>query len=42
MQNIIDLGLLPKNFLDGLYALTTYMPDLGSEIFVNVKKKQSN
>jgi SAM-dependent methyltransferase len=42
MQNIIDLGLLPKNFLDGLYALTTYMPDLGSEIFVNVKKRQSN
>jgi SAM-dependent methyltransferase len=38
MQNIIDLDLLPKNFLDGLYAMTSYMPDFGSEIFVNVKK----
>lgn len=42
MQNIIDLDFLPKNFLDGLYAMTSYMPDLGSEIFVNVKNNQSN
>ena len=27
------------NILDALYDMIEYMPDLGSEIFINVKKK---
>jgi SAM-dependent methyltransferase len=42
MQNILDLNLLPKNFLDGLYAMASIIPDLGAEIFVNVKKEKNN
>ena len=42
MQKIIDINLLPKKFLEGLYGMISYIPDLGSEIYVNVKKVKDN
>ena len=42
MQKIIDINLLPKVFLEGLYGMISYIPDLGSEIYVNVKKVKDN
>lgn len=39
MQKCIDLGIIDSRLLDGLYELIEYMPDLGSEIFVNCRLK---
>lgn len=38
MKQLMDIGILNKNLLDGLYNMTKYMPDMGSEIFIEVKK----
>ena len=39
MQKMIDAGILTDKMLDGFYKMEKYMPELCSEIFVNVKKK---
>jgi len=39
MYSILNEGIINKNILDGLNNMTKYMPELGSEIFVNVKLK---
>lgn len=38
MYKIFQNGILKENVLDGLYNIVKYMPELGSEIFVNCKK----
>ena len=35
MSRITDNNIIDKKILDGLFGMTTYFPDLGSEIFVN-------
>lgn len=39
MQQCLENGIIDKKILDGLYKMVEYMPDLGSEIFVNCKVK---
>ena len=39
MANMIEHNIIDEKVLDGLYRLTKYMPDLGSEIFINFKLK---
>ncbi len=39
MQNMINANLITEQMLDGFYKMERYMPELGSEIFVNIKKK---
>ena len=39
MQNMINSNLLTEQMLDGFYKMEKYIPGLGSEIFVNIKKK---
>ena len=36
MQSIIDNKIFPSDLLDGLDKMISYMPNMGSEIFVNV------
>lgn len=38
MQQMIDERLLTEEMLDGLYKMEKYVPELGSEIYVNIKK----
>ncbi|MCB0429381.1 MAG: methyltransferase domain-containing protein [Flavobacteriales bacterium] len=38
MKQLMDTGIADERMLDGLYAMTKYMPDMGSEIFVNLKR----
>ena len=38
MQNMLDAKLLTNEMLDGLYNMTKYLPNFGSEVFVNFKK----
>ncbi len=35
MQDCIEAGIISEQILDGLYNLVSYVPDLGSELFVN-------
>jgi len=35
MEQLINTGILTREILDGLFGMTKYYPDLGSEIFVN-------
>lgn len=35
MQQLLDNKIINKNLLDGLYGMTKYIPDIGSEIFIN-------
>ena len=42
MQELIDAGLLTDKIIDGLMAMTKYMPNLGAEIYVNAKIFESN
>ncbi len=39
MQRMLDDGIIDERILDGLYNLINYLPDLGSEIYVNAVKK---
>jgi ubiquinone/menaquinone biosynthesis C-methylase UbiE len=39
MQNMLNAGLMTEAMLDGLYKMERYVPEIGSEIFVNIKKK---
>jgi hypothetical protein len=39
MQNMININLITEKMLDGFYKMERYLPELGSEIFVNIKKK---
>jgi len=39
MQRMLDDGLLTTQILEGFYKMEKYVPDLGSEIFVNVRKR---
>ena len=36
MKSLLDTGILNKNILDGLFNMSKYIPDYGSEIFMNV------
>ena len=38
MAQLQDLGLLDERMLDGLYGLARHLPDMGSEIFVNLRR----
>ena len=38
MEHLMDIGLLTNEILDGLYSMQKYMPNLGSEIFIEAKK----
>ena len=38
MEYLMDIGLLTNEMLDGLYSMQKYMPNLGSEIFIEAKK----
>lgn len=42
MQEMIDHNILTDEMLDGLYKMEKYVPDLGSEIYVNIKRKPLN
>lgn len=42
MQKLVDIGVLDSSILDGLYHLIKYMPDLGAEIYVNVKRSNDD
>ena len=37
MQHLVDTGFMGKNMLDGLDGLTRFLPDMGSEIWVNLQ-----
>lgn len=39
MQNMINLNLITDLMLEGFYKMERYLPEFGSEIFVNIKKK---
>ncbi len=38
MQDMINAGLITEQMLNGFYKMERYLPNLGSEIFVNIKK----
>jgi hypothetical protein len=38
MAELIERGFLTPQMLDGLYALERYLPEFGSEIFVNARR----
>jgi 2-polyprenyl-3-methyl-5-hydroxy-6-metoxy-1,4-benzoquinol methylase len=38
MQKMIDLQIIDLNVIEGLYNMLQHMPELGSEIFLNLKK----
>ena len=38
MKQLMDIGFLTNKMLDGLYAMQKYMPNLGSEIFIEAKR----
>ncbi len=37
MYNMLKAGIINENILDGFYKMEKYIPDLGSEIYVNCK-----
>lgn len=39
MQNMINAKSITEEMLDGFYKMEKYLPGLGSEVFVNIKKK---
>lgn len=39
MKQMMDEGIIDERVLDGLYSMTKYMPELGSEIYVNCRKQ---
>lgn len=40
MKNCMDEGIVDRRILDGFYNLTEYMPELGSEIFMDFRWKK--
>ena len=40
MKSLLDTGIATTNMLDGLYNMSKYIPDHGSEIFMNVCIKE--
>lgn len=34
----MDIGFLTNEILDGFYSMQKYIPNLGSEIFVEIKR----
>ena len=38
MQDMINAGLITEQIINGFYKMERYLPNLGSEIFVNIKK----
>ena len=34
----MDIGFLTTEILDGFYSMQKYMPNLGSEIFIEAKR----
>lgn len=40
MYEMMQKGILNETILDGLYNLTKYMPEFGSEIYINCKLKR--
>ena len=38
MYEIIEKGIVEENILEGLFGLSKYLPDYGSEIYINAKK----
>ena len=38
MAQLQDIGLLDERMLDGLYSLARHLPDMGSEIFVHLRR----
>lgn len=39
MNRLVELGIITEQILDGLYNLTKYIPEFGSEIYVNCRLK---
>jgi 2-polyprenyl-3-methyl-5-hydroxy-6-metoxy-1,4-benzoquinol methylase len=39
MQKMIDVNLITEEMLNGFYKMERHLPNLGSEIYVNIKKK---
>ncbi len=39
MSELLNKNIINKQILDGLYNMSKYLPELGSEIFVNLKVK---
>ena len=39
MENMVQAGLITNEMLVGLYKMEKYMPGLGSEIYVNARRK---
>ena len=40
MKSVLDNNIIDVNILNGLNKMIKYMPDLGSEIFVDVRIKK--
>jgi len=38
MQQLVDLNIIENKVLEGLYNLTSILPEFGSEIYLNLKK----
>ena len=39
MQQMLDKKILGMNVIEGLYKMIKYIPEMGSEIFLNIRKK---
>lgn len=42
MQSLLDAGFNSTEMLDGLYGMSKYLPDQGSEIFMNIRTGEKN
>jgi Methylase involved in ubiquinone/menaquinone biosynthesis len=40
MQKMMDQGIISEEVLDGMYALEEYLPEYGSEIYINIMLKR--
>jgi hypothetical protein len=38
MQQLLDSQLISEEMIEGFYRMEEYLPNLGSEIFVNIQK----
>ncbi len=39
MEKMLDIGIVDETIFDGLNKMIRYLPEFGSEIYVQVKKK---
>lgn len=37
---MMDQGIISEEVLDGMYALEEYLPEYGSEIYINIMLKR--